>query len=196
MVDDFLPGPEALALRERALAGGFHTVEHGGVHYHGIGVDLESDLYFGLTGRLQAEVGFTVEHKLSFFRLNTRHDLPSTYIHADSAEAEYAAVLYLTLPEQCRGGTAFWRHRESGTVQPQMDANARRLNEDGLDEGKWELMFMAGMAFNRVIVYPGALFHSRYPQQTWGEGPEDGRLIWCCFFNEAGRGSGHEDTDQ
>lgn len=59
------------------------------------------------------------------------------------------------------------------------------LNEDGLHEDRWALNGLVGMKFNRLLVYPTCLFHSRYPRQLTGFGdtPATGRLIWGCFFS-------------
>jgi hypothetical protein len=40
------------------------------------------------------------------------------------------------------------------------------------------------MRFNRFLTYPTCFFHSRYPFEAFGNAPENGRLVWVCFFDK------------
>jgi hypothetical protein len=48
----------------------------------------------------------------------------------------------------------------------------------------WCTQGFVPMQFNRFITYPTSLFHSRFPFEAFGNGPEDGRLIWICFYDK------------
>lgn len=180
--DHFLEAPDVV--RKEALSAGFKTAIFRDVAYHGISpVIPEINL-----GRLALILGFAPRVTLSFYRLNLASDIPTTYIHPDSAESEWAGVVHLTASEHCRGGTAFWKHRKTGacsfySAHPPGEASLYR--EDGLDETKWDLVSLIGMQHNRLLIYPSRLFHSRYPKRTWGDTPETGRLILAFFFNRA-----------
>lgn len=171
-------------VRQYAMDLDFGPQEYKGHVYNGIGLaDLD------MTEYLSEAMGFHVEQELSFFRLGVEGDELTSYIHCDAVCSRFACVWYLTPADLCRGGTAFWRHEELGWdrlpaagVGPEM---AEKLNEDGNIEERWKLEGLVKMWWNRAVIYPSALFHSRYPRQAFGSNTADGRLIWCCFFDEA-----------
>lgn len=182
IVDDFCDHP--VAVRDFAMGLDFGPQEYKGHVYNGIGLaDLD------MTEYLSAAVGFPVAQELSFFRLGVDGDELTSYIHCDSVCSRFACVWYLTPADLCRGGTAFWRHKELGWDRlpaEGVDAEmAEKLNRDGNIEECWKLEALAKMWWNRAVIYPSALFHSRYPRQAFGSDASDGRLIWCCFFDEA-----------
>lgn len=181
VADDFLQ--EAQALRELALGLDFSPRQHAGITYHGIGLQ-EVDL----SEAISRVVGFAVHQRMAFFRLNLTQDNPSTYIHADGCEAEFAGVLHLTAPACCRGGTAFWKHIPTGADRADESLSltqAEQLNRDGHHELLWDLTSVVMMRFNRFITYPANVFHSRYPKETWGATKQDARLIWAVFYDRA-----------
>jgi hypothetical protein len=51
----------------------------------------------------------------------------------------------------------------------------------------WKQTGFVPMQFNRFITYPTCFFHSRFPFEAFGTGPEDGRLIWICFYDIEGK---------
>lgn len=183
VIDDFLSNP--MAKRNEALAMDYVDYEHKGVKYHGIGKQHGPPFVHPLLdGQISEAMGFPVQQILSFFRLNLGTDEPSTYIHADSDESEFAGVLYLTLPKDCMGGTAFWAHaaHKSEAALPGVMLPPASL---GLDQEAWRMKSIIGMRFNRFIAYKSNLFHSRFPKETWGTTRENGRLILATFFNRA-----------
>lgn len=185
IADDFCD--YANVIRDFAKGIDFSPREYKGHVYNGIGMaDIDMSEY------LSEAVGWPVAQELSFFRLGVDGDALTSYIHCDSVCSRFACVWYLTPADLCRGGTGFWRHKELGWdrlpaegVGPQM---AEKLNQDGNIENRWALEALAKMWWNRAVIYPSALFHSRYPRQAFGSDASDGRLIWCCFFDEADHG--------
>ncbi len=181
VVDNLHPTPDLI--REYALESDFSPVEYEGHTYEGIGLrPIEME-------RILAEaVGFPVEIAMQFFRIGVTGDQLTVWIHADSICADHACVWYLTPPENCRGGTGFWRHKDTGWIGLPPggvdQAMADRLNREGQDADYWHLDEVAEMAWNRAAIYPTSLFHSRYPRDAVGNDKHDGRLIWCAFFNE------------
>ena len=134
-----------------------------------------------------------VSQRYSVFRLNYGGENPNSAIHSDALYDSHALVLYLSRPEDCVGGTAFWRHRKTGfTAWPSKQEILRKgknpqriwegLTEDWDNLSAWEQTHLAEMKFNRAICYPTAMFHSRYPFPAFGDCPENGRLIFCSFF--------------
>ena len=134
--------------------------------------------------------------RLSCFRLNLKGENPHSWVHSDDICARYASVLYLNEPDQCFGGTAFWKHKtlginylpsekeleHHGVVPAKFYAN---MNEDWKKKDLWKMERFVGMQWNRFITYRTSLFHSRYPFEAFGSGPRDGRLIWICFYDLA-----------
>jgi hypothetical protein len=188
--DDF--APDASKVREALIASEFKT-ETGpdGLPYTGI-CTLPVPHWPQL---LADKMGHDIECKLSFFRMNVAGELPHTWIHNDDICAKFAAVLYLNTPEQCQGGTAFWRHtilrrhdlpmhdelKAQGIEHPEWFRQMMGNECKSLDY--WEQHAFVGMQFNRIAVYPTAAFHSRYPFEGFGTTPADARLVWTAFFD-------------
>jgi hypothetical protein len=107
---------------------------------------------------------------------------------------DVAGVVYLNLPEQCRGGTAFYRHRASGLEAFPWRVGrrlARLMRRHGLSSPddlarwvmsppkeplggfitasteQWELLHLVAMRYNRLVVYHGRAFHSGYIEDAW-----------------------------
>lgn len=139
-------------------------------------------------------LGYGIVPHLSCFRINYAGEDPHSWVHSDECCAAYAAVLYMNLPEQCMGGTAFWKHIPTGldympTVEERVATGVdpeefgKRINADCKVKELWEPISMAGMKFNRMIMYPTNMFHSRMPFDAFGDNPENGRLIAAVFFD-------------
>lgn len=115
------------------------------------------------------------------YRLNYAGERPNQSIHSDLGWGTHAAVVYLC---DGPGGTAFWRHKETGAerITAGQVGLLERVCRDFEDESAWELVGMAGLGFNRGVLYEGSRFHSRFPFEAFGSSPEDGRLIAVAFF--------------
>jgi hypothetical protein len=189
--DDF--APDALAVREAAIAGSF-SEEQGpdGAMYSGISHYAVPEHWYG---RIENIVGFPIVSRLECFRLNLAGEMPKSWVHADDICAEHASILYLNREEDCRGGTAFWRHAALGMDRrlTEEDMRARGIRSEVFhawmtNEWKnlafWEMTALLPMRFNRFLTYPTCFFHSRYPFEAFGNAPENGRLVWVCFFDK------------
>jgi Family of unknown function (DUF6445) len=189
LLDDF--AADALAVRQRVIAGGFKT-ETGpdGALYSGIS-QYEVPHWHELIAEF---AGGPIVPRLSCFRLNLAGEFPNTFVHSDDICAQYASIVYLNRPEDCRGGTAFWKHKAlqvdrlppaetlvSGGMNP--EAFYALMEREWQVKDAWEQVAVAEMRFNRFIAYPTSFFHSRWPFEAFGTTPEDGRLIWVCFFD-------------
>lgn len=183
-IDDFHPCGRAIAALARTLKYG--PQEYEGRAYKGIGLGYSPELFYET---LSIHLGRTIKPTLEYFRLGTKEDAATTYIHADSGCAKNAAVWYLSEPPAgVVAGTAFWRHRATGkygiTEADRADeALLASLDADGAGESKWLMTGLCGQRFNRLVTYPTNIFHSRYPQDAWGSGPEDGRIVFTCFYD-------------
>jgi hypothetical protein len=193
VIDDFYFAPKALAMAAQTLE--FTTKQHDGHDYNGIGTGFVPENIEGLIGIHMAR---RVKLGINYFRLGTSKEKATTHIHSDNAIDPMASVLYLNeAPAGVRAGTAFWRHKKYGieampteqwihqSVTADTKAFVEEINADGNDESKWDLVSLVGQKFNRFVTYPSHIFHSRYPQEAWGEGKADGRMIWTGFYNFA-----------
>jgi len=182
---------DAREVREAVIAGGFST-EQGpdGAMYSGISQYAVPHWYDRISGFTRRKI----VPRLSCFRLNLEGELPHSWVHSDDICAEYASVLYLNLPEQCKGGTAFWKHM--GLGMPYL-LSRQQCEASGMDADEfyalmtmeckrapaWGQYRLEPMQWNRFITYPTSFFHSRWPWEGFGTGPKDGRLIWACFYD-------------
>lgn len=129
------------------------------------------------------------------FRITTAADVGKARVHVDTAH--WSGILYLSRPQDCRGGTEFFRHRPTGTDRgPVSDAEARAhgypsakqmiadiLERDTADESKWEMTMRVPMRFNRLVLLRPWLWHTA--GEAFGSSLEDGRLIYLMFFASA-----------
>ena len=113
-------------------------------------------------------------------------------VHIDTGD--WSGILYLTLPEDCRGGTDFFRHKETGTdrapiTQPELEAMGfatfaemvqKIIKPDGTDRDKWEHIMQIPMRFNRLVLLRPWLWHS--PGSGFGDDRNNGRLIYLMFY--------------
>lgn len=199
VVDDFLVDSEDY--RRSALALTFHESRYAGQDYPGIqtvGQPCQS-IMDGIASILGQRLRFRSPDN-GCFRLSFADSVARTDIHADNEENGqpnfYAAVLYLNPPEQCRGGTAFWRHKETGWERRPSDEdlaaagyptfqafrerwqpNRTVVPFDELRQRRdsWEPLLNVPMHHNRLIVYRADYFHSI--GEVFGSTREDGRLL-------------------
>lgn len=113
-------------------------------------------------------------------------------IHID--QSHWSGILYLSRPEDCEGGTEFFRHRRTQTDRVPMDEESLRsigypsyedlqqdiLDKDALDRSKWEHTMTVPMRFNRLVLLQPHYWHTAGP--GFGDSLENGRLIYLMFF--------------
>lgn len=177
VIDDFLP--DADAVREMALAAPyFDFPAPDGQIYRRVWIGEVP----GVREAVEQAMGRTVDMLGMGFRLNFAAERPNAAVHSDIGWGTHALVLYLCDGE---GGTAFWRHVETGATELEpgdVDLLAQ-VSDDWNDENRWSMRRLIPLAFNRGVIYPSKLFHSRYPFEAFGTAPEDGRLIAVAFFS-------------
>ncbi len=208
VVDDFLPDPQAW--RDWAQK---QTYTDSRTHLHGNFPGQQTVGGFEVPEHMQRIAdGIGRDLKWSWpghgaFRISPAGSLARSDIHVDHGDSRvaYAGVLYLSLPEHCRGGTSFWRHRETGWARApspalarasrfgsvghfiQTQASGQSQPFDHLTGGRnqWDLLFEVPMRFNRLIVYRSDYFHS--VSEVFGQGLADGRLVQLFFFEPMSR---------
>ncbi len=131
----------------------------------------------------------------SHCRLTLAKDTGLSGVHIDPCF--YSGILYLTLPEHCRGGTDFFRHKRTGLERVPTDVGQMLaagcsdpnqlieevVNADTLKPSKWEKQFTVPMRFNRLILFSPWMFHNS--ARGFGYAPENGRLVHLMFFGAA-----------
>lgn len=113
-------------------------------------------------------------------------------IHID--QSHWSGILYLTLPQDCQGGTEFYRHLPSSTdhvplTQDSLQAagfssydelKTQILEKDALDRSKWELTMTVPLRFNRLVLLQPQYWHTS--GRSFGDTVENGRLVHLMFF--------------
>ena len=125
-------------------------------------------------------------------RLTLAKDQGLSGVHIDPCF--YSGILYLSLPENCRGGTDFFRHKRTGLERVPADASQMLaagytdpntlidevVNADTLKPSRWEKQFTVPMRFNRLILFSPWMFHNS--ARAFGSTADNGRLVHLMFF--------------
>ncbi len=116
-------------------------------------------------------------------------------VHVDPGQ--WSGILYLSLPENCTGGTEFYRHirtnseRVPVTAAEQKAMGVRSFQDvldkiilpDGNDPTKWERLMHVPMRFNRLVLFRPWLWHNA--GAGFGDKPENARLVYLTFHDAA-----------
>lgn len=187
-IDDFLPNPQEF--RDLAIKAPFYDIRGpDSVMYKNINVRPSNEFEDLLSQRLgrKAKIGY------SLLRVSYDKEIANAAIHSDNTYDEFAGVLYLNPPDQCKGGTAFWRHKKYGFTHFPSEQEIRRMGKSPTrvytdihnsynDEDQWEQTHLAEMKFNRLVTFETKAFHSRYPIRAFGNTTSDARMIVALFF--------------
>jgi len=126
------------------------------------------------------------------FRIAFEGDRGSAGVHIDNCD--WSGILYLSLPEHCRGGTEFFRHRETGTDHaPFTGRDLKAMGFDSVealwteliwphtnDRSKWECTMQIPMRYNRLVLFRPQYWHDAGP--GFGSSLDDGRLVYLLFY--------------
>ena len=191
VIDDFLANPDAVcaeALRlDYAVEGrfpGLNSVQK--LRLRG----LEQTVSALVREPVRAPWDATFSHGSCRVALES-DDRPGR-IHID--QSHWSGILYLSRPEDCRGGTEFYRHLPTGTDRVPMTEDQLRaagydsydelqrdiLDRDALDRSKWELTMTVPMRYNRLVLLQPHYWHTSGP--GFGDRIENGRLVYLMFF--------------
>lgn len=130
-------------------------------------------------------------------RLTLAADKGRAKVHID--KSHWSGILYLSRPEDCRGGTDFFRHRRTGTERgptsfeelhamgyASLEEMHRDIIEtDSNDDSAWERTMRVPMRFNRLVLLRPWLWHTA--GEGFGDRLENGRLVYLMFFGSAQR---------
>jgi hypothetical protein len=196
IVDDFLSPRDALQLREVGLRLTYPE-QQGAFPGRNSLERIEMD---GLDQRVSELVGERLRpvsplQSHAKFRMTLAADVGRAKVHID--QAYWSGILYLSRPEDCRGGTEFFRHRATNSDRAPLDDREMRamgydsmaqmhrdiIERDSMDESMWEPTMQAPMRFNRLILLRPWLWHTAGP--AFGDRMENARLVYLMFFEAA-----------
>lgn len=195
IVDDFYPNPHEV----RKIALGYDYPEVTGKKTFPGRNSTQSHVVEGFDQVISQIVGEPVAGPTDpafyhgCFRITLAGEKGRFGVHVDASRLHWVGVVYMNLPEQCRGGTTLYRHKALGTDHTPMTEEELRacgatsvldlLERDGNDPDKWEELTVLPMRFNRLVLYRPSIWHS--PAEPFGSTIEDGRLIQLvCFVSQ------------
>jgi len=193
IVDDFLSTRDAQSLREVGLQLTYPEQQGafpGRNSLERIEMDGLEHTVSNIVGERVRPISPLQSH--AKFRMTLASDKGRAKVHID--QAYWSGILYLSRPEDCLGGTEFFRHRPTNTERaPWSQDEARSLGYDSLehmhreviekdsnDDDKWERTMTAPMRFNRLVLLRPWLWHTAGP--AFGDRMENGRLVYLMFF--------------
>jgi len=191
VIDDFLRNPEEVRAQalsmEYAVQGrypGLNSVQK-------LRIDGLDQVISSLV-REPVRAPWTKDFSHGSCRVALASDKQEARIHID--ESHWSGILYLSRPEDCRGGTEFFRHKRTNTDRVPMDEDSLKaigyssykelqhdiLDKDALDRTNWEHTMTVPMRFNRLVLLQPHYWHTAGP--GFGDSLENGRLIYLMFF--------------
>ncbi len=192
IIDDFISDP--MAARNAALALNYDPNQKNG-NYPGH-ISTQPLQIQGLDERvsniIKAPVKAAPNTSHGHCRITLKGDKGRSGVHIDPAF--YSGILYLSLPEHCKGGTEFFSHKRTGLERVPIDPlgiaksgydNINTLIEDVVNKdtnhpAKWSKVMTIPMRFNRLILFSPWLFHNS--GAAFGTNAENGRLVNLMFF--------------
>lgn len=190
VLDNFLD--DAMEERERALKAEFGTHDVYGKINHSVGY-IPNEKHCEL---FKKALGVETGTCTAYYRRYLEGEPMKEYIHNDGNVSNFVGILWLTHPNHCKGGLAFWKHKAYGWEKwpSEVDAKnigfefsdetlAKRLLEDGEEESRWEMTDYVPMAFNRLVVFYAGRYHSRYPKNVDAPTMEGSRLVKAFCYS-------------
>ncbi|MBR0552572.1 DUF6445 family protein [Stakelama marina] len=191
VVDDFLQRPDAV--RAAALRLSYPDLQ-------GAFAGRNSEQRMEITGlseevsRLTGEALTPIQplRSHSKCRITLEGEVGLGRVHIDPGY--WSGILYLSRPEDCQGGTEFFRHKPTNSDRAPITHEELRaagfsstaqletevLNKHSNDESKWEKTMEVPMRYNRLLLLRPWMWHTAGP--GFGNCLENGRLIMVMFF--------------
>ena len=191
IVDDFLPNPDLV--REHALKLDYPP-------QRGMFPGRNSQQRLELPG-LNEAVSAIVREPLvpappsqshAKCRVTMAEDEGLGRVHIDVSY--WSGILYLNKPEDCSGGTEFFRHKATHTDRFPVtheelaatgyasfdEARTAIIDGDGTSPDAWEPIMNVPMRYNRLLLLRPWLWHTAGP--GFGDRLDNSRLVYLMFF--------------
>lgn len=178
VIDDFYSDPDAV--RQKALSKKYEEPPNKSARLAKTAVCNDSEMR-AMCELVQPYVKETDIAALGIlFRYTLADTVKKAYCHVDGCT--YAGIVYLSLPEHCAGGTTIFKHKPTGDeiFNPQHEHMY-----DFFDESQWDIIKEVNMVYNRLVMYPGQLFHSITPV-FFGDNINNARLTQNIFIYRPG----------
>ena len=104
-------------------------------------------------------------------------DIP--HIDGGIHDRGWSGVIYLNKGKECKGGTGFYTYKGMQVNPYQEGIWREEIVTDSV--GPWELVHLAKMKYNRMIMYPDNILHGSYDKPGWFEG-DTYRLVQVFFI--------------
>jgi hypothetical protein len=175
--DDFYSNPEEI--RQLALGKAYQQPPPGTprLAVTAICSEAESKAMFDcLQAYIPNQQGNRIVGANILFRYTLATAQKKIFCHVDGCSS--AGIVYLTEPEHCAGGTTIYRHKATGD---EIYNKKNRQLYDFHDPDQWEVIKEIDMAYNRLVFYPGQLFHAITPV-FFGDKIDNARLTQNVFI--------------
>ena len=174
--DDFYDNPDEI--RELALTKQYQEPPAGTPQLAVTAICTETEsrqMFERLAGFLPNEPNNRIVGANILFRYTLANAQKKVFCHVDGCSN--AGILYLTRPEHCAGGTTIYRHKATGD---EIYTHKNSHLYDFRDPDQWEIIQEFEMLYNRLVMYPGQLFHAITPI-FFGDSIENSRLTQNIF---------------
>ncbi len=187
IIDNFYPNPDEIVRNAKQLEFFDEYGNHPGrrtlEQFNPEVKQMVGNAIYGVGGLLTAWEEMTYN---TCFNSCTSRD--RSWIHADQFN-DWAGVVYLNKdPHTLNAGTAFFKHKATGTERaPRLENgefDMEKMNilyQDAQDWTKWQQTDYIANKYNRLVMYRGDIIHSAV--NYFGTNLEDGRFHQTFFFN-------------
>lgn len=160
----------AQAYRQDMLQLPFETIDLGAKQFHGIARCDGTELTQKITSTFPQ-----LRPTLTFARQSPYKQREPHFIHTDVDMGDWTGILYLNPYPLCNDGTDFWKHLETGDI-----GSLGYQDEVLWNHHKWAKWQHAPAEFNRLVLFPAHLYHSRAIYENYGKG-DTARLVQVIF---------------
>ena len=174
-IDDFLDDP--IAAREQILNLDFESPLNPANGVVSFNAHIPENLLEEMKPKIEAALSSRIDfHPRSKCALTFENHPHPHVCHVDGGDNmckfNWTVIVYLNTPEQCTGGTNFFKHLPTGHIYNKN--GFAQYFPDYPDKTKWELIEQVEMKFNRVLFCPAWRFHSL--AFTFGNSKETARM--------------------
>lgn len=173
--DDVLADPDSYRLQALSLP--YTSVTVGGATFHGIAQTSDPFLPLWIAATYPS-----ARPTLTFFRRSPAFQIEPNFVHTDRDMGDWTAILYLTPHPPDSDGTTFWEHEPDGGRASTASTDEMFHDEwtEWRQRSAWREWLRVEAKWNRLIIFPAPLFHSRSLYDNYGEGV-DARLTQLMF---------------